>query len=321
MDQQRLLYFHAPCFDGIASAVLAVDFLTTVWSWDRIELRPINYGDRDRWLSTKLGEGTAVVDYLYHPEAEFWADHHASSFLNANVRSHFEAGRARSWIYDSTEPSCAGLLRRELRNRFDYFNPRYEELVDWADKIDSARYEDINEAVDPSAPALMLNSTLELEPYETYCRFLIDALKQSPIADILALPAVQRRLKRANRLRLSGRDRFKGNAYLEDGIVLFNVDATGVTVNRYLPFYYWPNARFSAGIIRRGKEVKITAMQNPWHDASPISVGEICQRFNGGGHRRVGSILVSNRSSSEAREILTNLVTAIRNNTGHGPEA
>src|SRR5438132_8737630 len=185
MDQQRLLYFHAPCFDGIASAVLAVDFLTTAWSWGRIELRPINYSDRDRWLSTKLGEGTTVVDYLYHPEAEFWADHHASTFLNPNVRTHFEAGHVKSWIYDSTEPSCAGLLRRELRNRFDYSNPRYEELVNWADKIDSARYEDIHEAVDPSAPALMVNSTLELEPYEAYCRFLINALKQSSIEDII----------------------------------------------------------------------------------------------------------------------------------------
>jgi hypothetical protein len=73
------LYFHSPCFDGIASAVLAWDFLEERSGWRTPALHPVNYDVRQTWLEKLLDRPAAVVDFLYHPDVEFWADHHLTS--------------------------------------------------------------------------------------------------------------------------------------------------------------------------------------------------------------------------------------------------
>jgi hypothetical protein len=99
-DSPATLYLHYPCFDGVMSAALAWDFLETSQHWTIAHAMPVNYDGSAGWLARKLPARSAVVDFLYHPGAAFWADHHATTFLSDAVRGDFEARASEFVAYD-----------------------------------------------------------------------------------------------------------------------------------------------------------------------------------------------------------------------------
>src|ERR1700730_12947447 len=167
------LYFHSPCFDGIVSCVLTWDFLETCQDWSVEEIHSVNYDSKATWLSTSLSPKSAVVDFLYHPDAQFWADHHATTFLNEEVKSDFERRMSRWFVYDERSGSCSMLLWKHFANSFGYRNLRYENLVEWADRIDSARYTSVEEAIFGVNPALRINLSLAGRDGQEYYRNLV----------------------------------------------------------------------------------------------------------------------------------------------------
>ena len=71
-----------------------------------------------------------------------------------------------------------------------------------------------------------------------------------------------------------GLDRFKTAARIDgDSIVVFDVDTEGSFVSRYAPFYFFREARYSAGIMRWPGGAKITAMRNPWREFESLPIG------------------------------------------------
>src|SRR5713226_3832465 len=101
MNNGASLYFHSPCFDGVVSSVVAGDFLETNEGWSFERFCPVNYDFRANWLSAELHTPCAVVDFLYHPQATFWADHHPSTFVTLEARTDFEQRKDRRWLYFS----------------------------------------------------------------------------------------------------------------------------------------------------------------------------------------------------------------------------
>src|SRR5206468_3131423 len=99
-------------------------------------------------------------DFLYHPQATFWADHHSTTFLSAEAERDFVRRGSPYLIYDDGADACAQLLWDRLERAFGYRNLKYAELVSWAIKTDAARYESVWEAIEGNAPALRINCTL-----------------------------------------------------------------------------------------------------------------------------------------------------------------
>src|SRR4051812_35664642 len=95
------LYFHTQCFDGVGSAVIARTYLTGCEGWEDPALQPLAYTVQQDWLRRGFGPRTAIVDFLFHPEASFWADHHETAFLAAPPQE-----MQRLWFYDPTAGSC-----------------------------------------------------------------------------------------------------------------------------------------------------------------------------------------------------------------------
>ena len=93
-------------------------------------------------------------------------------------------------------------------------------------------------------------------------------------------------------------------------IITFDVEEGNALIPRYGPYLVNPAARYSAGIVRHGAHAKITTMRNPWHEFQGINLGQLCARYGGGGHERVGSILL--REGSSARTVLNGIVDGIR---------
>lgn len=314
------LYFHSPCFDGIASAVLVGDFLESRCSWPPPTLRSVNYDRRETWLAEKLEGRVAIVDFLYHPAAEFWADHHLSAFLDASARSHFVQRAGPLLVYDTAADSCAGLLWRHLTETFGSRNPKYAELVSWANKIDAARYASVDEVMTAAAPALQINLGLAVDGNASFCEALVQGLRGQSLADVANRPEVRDRYTRAQALIEMGLDRFKHRAHLEeDGIVVFDVDSTDAIVSRYAPFYFFPQASYSVGVVRWEGGAKVTAMRNPWREFQSVPLGQLAERLGGGGHQRVGSIALRGERVNRAATILAEFLTEIRRRHSQAP--
>jgi len=307
------LYFHSPCFDGISSAVLTLDFLERSQDWTFEELRAVNYERRTSWLSIEHRKPFAVVDFLYHPDADFWADHHQTSFLNRSLKQHFEEQNNPDHIYNSKSGSCAKLLWNTLAKRFNHRNSRFAELVKWADKIDSARYSSVEEAIVGPYPALNINRSLVISKDPNYPAWLVRQLRNQTLGQVGQLPEVVGKSDEAKTLIEAGLDRFSRTVRLDGrDIAVFDVDSSDVLINRYSPYRFFPKARYSLGIVRMPDGIKITAMRNPWLEFPSVYLGKVFERFGGGGHRRVGSLLLRGSDASNAEGVMKRLLREIR---------
>lgn len=308
------LYFHAPCFDGITSAALLVDFLRHHQEATGFELHTVNYHLNSTWAQLELVAPAAVVDFLYHPGAEIWFDHHATTFLTPSLERDFARRPDSLRAYDSRATSCAILLWHHLFKTFGFRTEALAETVLAADRIDSARYESAEEALYSDAPAMRVNASLALGEIERYSKSLVYAFLESRLAEVADSPEVSTRYQQYKVLRDLGLDRFRAKARLEsDGIVVFAVDGAGVLVNRYAPFYYFPEAFYSLGVVHQGAEGKITAMRNPWRSFESVPLGKVMRPFGGGGHQRVGSTRVQAASPEAAGRALPKILGALRN--------
>src|SRR5207249_1760794 len=173
MNSPARLYFHSPCFDGIVSAVLTWDFAESVLKWTIGDLQPVNYKLRPSWLADPLVDLCAVVDFLYHPKATFWADHHSTAFLSPEVKRDFELKQGPYLAYNSAADSCAKLLWDHFKRAFRYRNHAYAELVSWASKIDAAKYSSVREAIQGAEPALRINCSLAYGDDDGYSTSLV----------------------------------------------------------------------------------------------------------------------------------------------------
>ncbi len=203
------LYFHYPCFDGLVSAVLASEFLESHEDWHLTEFQPVDYTLRDTWLSGDLKQPCAIVDFLYHPQAEFWADHHRTAFLSPAAKEDFDRRKQEFRLFfDPRASSCASLLFRKLR-RFLSHKPHFKEMVAWAEKIDSAKYSSVNEAILGEAPALRIARTLSADDERDfdYARFLLLQLRDHDLSHVAALDQVKLREDRMRRSIRRARER------------------------------------------------------------------------------------------------------------------
>ena len=307
------LYFHYPCFDGIVSAALAWEFLEQRKGWAMADLCPVNYTVRNGWLASELKHPVAIVDFLYHPSADFWADHHATSMLTKEAEADYQRRRAEFPLYfDEQAGSCATLLFRHLGESLAH-KPDFPEMVEWAEKIDSARYSSVEEAILGDAPALRINRSILLEPGAEYARFLCKELRSRPLSDVAALDEVKTRQDEVERRTRAGLKEVEKHITMEPGAVAtFEAElAKDEMINRYSAYYFAPDARYSVGIIHSEEGTAITAMRNPWREFPSIELGKIFARFGGGGHQRVGAIFIPKNESQRVPDVVKSLLSQL----------
>jgi hypothetical protein len=310
------LYFHYPCFDGLISAVLASEFLESHEGWHITEFEPVDYTVRDTWLSTDLTKPAAVVDFLYHPQAEFWADHHQTSILTTAAREDFERRKQKDRVlFDPRAKSCASLLYRTLR-RFLGHKPHFKDMAVWAEKIDAAKYSSVKEAILGDAPALRIARTLSVDDDagQDYARFLLREMRDHDLAQVADLREVKNREDRIRRSILNGLERVKATLRLErGGVAVFDArPKRDQVISRYAPYYFQPRARYSIAVVRSDGGIRITAMRNPWLNFRSIPLGKTFAKFGGGGHERVGALQLPSSRRNRVRDVVKSLLSEMQ---------
>ena len=73
-------------FDGMVSAAVLASILGSARGEDDCRWASVNYDQRKDWENFERGRRFAIVDFHFHPRAEYWFDHHPTTFLSPELR-------------------------------------------------------------------------------------------------------------------------------------------------------------------------------------------------------------------------------------------
>jgi hypothetical protein len=312
------VFYHDKCFDGACSAALFARFY-------RERIRE----DADFVFSGLLhragalfdevkfdGDENTIVDFKYSssPKITWWFDHHQSAFLTPEDAAHFEQDQSNRKFYDPAFRSCTKFLATVAEQRFG-FNPQpVAELVEWADIIDGAMYDDAQSAVEMKAPAMKLTMVIESAKDSDFVPRLIRLLSDKPLADILKEPFVAALLPGLMERHQRSIDLMRQRTEFKDGTIFFDVtDQDLEGYNKFVPYYLHPASIYSVGLSKSSFRTKVSVGSNPWaQNDRLVNLAKICERYGGGGHARVGAISFDVKQEVAARQAACEIVDELR---------
>ncbi len=262
------------------------------------------------------GDVNACVDFRYSsdPKLHWWFDHHVSTFQCAADEAHFRADSSGRKFYDPTAKSCAGFLARVAAERFGFDLAPHRELLHWAEIIDGALFESAAVAVELREPALRLMTWVEANRDRALSERFIGDLVSRPLLDIARSPYVADPLEPILDQHRRNIDIFRRNARLDKGVVFTDLSGEPIsTVNKFIVYYLFPEARYAVTVLSPGKRMKISVGSNPWPQTPRThDIAKICERYGGGGHPAVGAISVPKGEVERAREVAAEVVAELQ---------
>ncbi|HEV2647187.1 MAG TPA: DHH family phosphoesterase [Acidobacteriaceae bacterium] len=315
------VFHHDHCFDGACSASVFTRFhRECIGTASEFSYRGLVHGAGSLFDEGAFGAGeNAVVDFKYYasPKATWWFDHHLSAFASAADREDFLAVQAvqaearaagnraaGGRFYDADYVSCTSLIADVAREMFGFDTAPLKELIYWADIVDGARYESAEAAVGMAAPAMKLTMAIEASGAGFVPR-VIPLLTEMSLADVVDQPFVQEELGPLMERHLGGIELLRERIRLERGVVTFDItDTVTEGYSKFIPYYLYPAATYTVGLSRSSFRTKISVGTNPWTKVSVeelVNLAEICERYGGGGHARVGAISFAPDKVEDAR--------------------
>ncbi|MBV9086971.1 MAG: phosphoesterase [Acidobacteriaceae bacterium] len=312
------VFYHDKCFDGACSASLFSRFYRERIREDA-EFVFTGLAHRAGKLFDEAkfdGDENAIVDFKYSssPKITWWFDHHQSAFLTPEDAAHFEQQQSNKKFYDPDFKSCTKFIATIAESRFGFNPAPVTELIEWADIIDGAQFADPKTAVEMRAPAMQLTMIMEATQDHTFLPRLIPLLTQRPLAEILKEPFVAPLLPPLLERHQRSIDILRERAKCKDGTVFFDVtDQELEGYNKFIPYYLNPGCLYSVGLSKSKFRTKVSVGSNPWTKADNlVNLAEICERYGGGGHARVGAISFEPNQFDTARKAAEEIVAELR---------
>jgi hypothetical protein len=314
------VFYHDKCFDGTASASLFARFYR-----ERIR------NDAD-FVFTGLvhragalfdeskfdGDENAIVDFKYSasPKITWWFDHHQSAFLTPEDQQHFQRDRSGQKFFDPDYRSCTKFLADTAEQVFGFDQRPVSDLVKWADIVDGAQFESPRVAVEMAEPAMKLTMVIETNQDPNFPRRLIPLLAERSLAQIVEEPFIAELIPPLLERHRASIGIMRRLTEYRDGAVFF--DVTGFDLegyNKFIPYYLYPDSTYSIGLSKSSFRTKVSVGSNPWTktpDEEMINLAEICERYGGGGHARVGAISFPVDREEDARRAAREIVEELR---------
>jgi hypothetical protein len=292
-------------FDGICCAVL----LKEIGLLDEmVYAHPKDLQDG----KIPVGKNDILANVPYVPGCGLWFDHHSSEQERLSLQGKYE-GRSVG------APSAARVI-------CDYYGPekfaRLSEMLESVDKVDSAQLTE-QEILNPAGWILLgfiCDPRTGLGYHKQYrisnlafMNDMVDHIRNRNIAEILALPDTQERiaLYRENdqqaRLFLRERTRIEGPVIITDARGAADIPPS----NRFLVYSLYPEANISIRLID-GKKKEFVALSVGYsilNRTATVDVGSLMLKYNGGGHRVVGTCQVP---YDEADRVLREIIAACK---------
>jgi hypothetical protein len=319
------IFYHDKCFDGACSASLFMRFhRECVKTADKFSFHGLVHRAGALFDEAAFVDGeNAIVDFKYSasPKVTWWFDHHQSAFLSAEDQKNFEAGQADGSqrmrkFFNPNYVSCTSLIADIAQLNFGFDTAPLLELIKWADIVDGARYESAKAAVEMAAPAMKLTLIIESTQDPEFIPKLIPLLTEMPLAEVLAQPFVASLLPPLLERHREGIELIRKRSEELDGTIFFDITDKPVEgYNKFIPYYLHPKATYSIGLSKSSFRTKVSVGSNPWTKADPakmVNLAQVCERYGGGGHARVGAISFPPDQADKARQAAAEIVAELR---------
>ena len=293
------IYYHRD-FDGMVSAAILACLLEDLGRGP-VRWQSVNYDQRSDWKSFAEGERFAVVDFHFHPRAEYWFDHHPTTFLTPELREQYTP--SDRWAWDETSPSCPPLILAHARQHWDLEpEARFEEMAHWSNIVDAARYDTVDQAVFGEEPALRIARSLTAAPNLPWIDSLVDAMTRMDLSEVAAMDTVEKAHQRASRNRDRALEQFPPTVqWKRDGVLFYDASSSKIRRERFAAFYHHPEIYYLVGVIPTRSGFHVTAGENPWNKP---------ERRGGGVHRAVGG--ANPASLDDARKVGAEIAEVLR---------
>jgi hypothetical protein len=190
------------------------------------------------------------------------------------------------------------------------------DLIEWADIIDGAQFPDPQMAVEMREPALKLTMVIESSQDPTLMPRLIPLLAIKPLDQILQEPFIRDLVPPLIERHQKSMGILRERTEYKDGTIYFDVtDQALEGYNKFIPYYLHPQSVYSVGLSKSSFRTKVSVGSNPWTSSKPeemVNLAQVCERYGGGGHARVGAISFEPNQEEQAREAAREIVTELR---------
>jgi len=294
------IFYHRD-FDGMVSAAILAAVLIDVFG-ERIEWESVNYDQRRNWTTFGSGSRFAIVDFHFHPRAEYWFDHHPTTFLTPELRAQYK--ESERWRWDETSPSCPPIILHNAEKYWRYkATERFHEMAHWSNIVDAAKFDSVEQAIFGDEPALRITRALTVAPSSEWLNGLVEAMTTCTLEDLASRESVELAHQRASRNRDRALEQFPPTVlWRRDGVLLFDASSSRIRRERFAPFYHHADLEYAVGVIPTRSGFHVTCGENPWNTPKHgLHVGELMETYGGGGHRAVGG--VNPESLDETRRI------------------
>jgi hypothetical protein len=144
MNSRFKIVYHRQCLDGVSSAALLSYFLEKL-GVKNITFKGLTYPlDKIWWRQLKIkNKNLAILDFVYHPKANIWVDHHEDPFIFKDWKLNF---KPRFFVFYKKEaPSTTGLLFNFLKENFRFnLDEDWINYIKIVDECDSARFKNLS---------------------------------------------------------------------------------------------------------------------------------------------------------------------------------
>jgi len=312
------IYFHNNCFDGLASAAVFGNFYLNAIRKDwEFQYEGLAHRAGQLFLDVQFdGDENAIVDFKYSsdPRLTWWFDHHQSAFLSREDEAHFRADRSGKKFHDPTYRSCTKFIVEMLQTHFQFDSSRLSELIQWADIIDGAQFENARTAVELHEPAMKLMMVIEgVRNREMICNLIVEFQRRS-LAEIIEMEWVQGVFRPLYERHLKSIEIIRQNARCSSGTIFFDISSHDLEgYNKFIPYYLFPQATYCVGVSLSSFRAKISVGSNPWSPRPRTqNLAALCERHGGGGHPVVGAISFAPEELQKARRIAQEIVAELR---------
>lgn len=311
------IFFHDHCFDGVSSAAMFSRFYRQAVD-QRAQVVAVGMAHRDGDPFERVAfdaDDHACVDFRFtaEPKLRWWFDHHATAFQPPSLRAVFDERHLPTHVYDPAARSCAGLIARALDEAWSWqLPPHLREVAHWADRIDSLEYPSAAEAVALASPAQQVAVFLNGATSEETSRY-VGLLAERSLDELAQLPevaaaAAHKLAERDEQLALMRRR----SIVRGDVVTIDLLSSPGGKAPGLFGYLLFPECRYVVSGVASAQAVRISAGHNPWIGTpNGHHIGELCQRFGGGGHAAVGGVTLGPEELARGREVLEQLTKAL----------
>jgi hypothetical protein len=319
----RVLH-HNNCFDGACSAAVFTKFhRECIGGAESYEYVGLAHQPGGAMSPDIFGPGeNAIVDFKYStsPKLTWWFDHHESAFLTPEMRADFELGqlgeKGKRQFFNPDYISCTGLIADIGKDKFGWEPTGLEDLLKWADIIDGARFESAEAAVEMREPAMKVALVIENAQEPDFIPRIIPLLTAMPFAEILEQPWVKERLAPLWEKHQATKELIRQRTILEDGVNYLEIlDHDTDALNKFIPYYFHPEATYTIAVTKSKARTKISVGTSPWTTVPVeqlVNLSDICGRYGGGGHARVGAISYGPGDEERAKQVAAEIVRELR---------